>query len=296
MKSLLFVIALAMGPAAIADTTTLNFNEFGSAIPIDAASVTDLGVTFLFSGGTSIYNYNLGGGTVLVSDPALAGPTSGILTLDFAHPTYILAFDLALESAEAIRGAYTVTLGANSSPEDTAPIDFFSEGHYSYAGSTPLTSAVITFDSSAAPDFALDNLTFETETPEPRTAGLIGLILVAWAPQPSVAAIHVRNRELPDHQFGRRARLAADSLGGRSLIHGDFQVARAAHDQENLSGARFGIVVGQDLDLAGAEVHGEILLFQVGEAVDVEVGNDIPETVDFQHAAGPGAFAGALGF
>jgi hypothetical protein len=179
MKSLLVLLTLAIGPAAIADTTTLNFDEFGTSFPIDAASVRGLGVTFLFSGGTALYNYSLGGGTVLVSDPALAGPTSGALTLDFAFPTQILSFDIAMESADPISNAYTVTWGGNSFSGDTAPLDFFSEGYYSYAGSTSITSALITFDSNSAPGFALDNLTFETETPEPGTTALIGAVLVA---------------------------------------------------------------------------------------------------------------------
>jgi hypothetical protein len=186
MKTLLVLLPLIIAPAAFAGTVILNFNEFGTAAPIDATSVSGVGVTFLFSGGTAIYNDSVGGGTILVSDPALTGPTSGTLTLNFDYSTPILAFDIAMASGESITRAYMVTIGTDSYSGDTAPQPdgVISEGHFSYSGSTPIPSAVITFDSIDAPAFALDNLTFDpldsnqTVTPEPGTI-LIGAALMA---------------------------------------------------------------------------------------------------------------------
>ncbi len=168
MRRLLVLLsALVCASAAFAGTMTLDFGEFGTSSTVDATTVTWLGVTFGFSGGSLTYNGAIGGGTALVTDPALMGTTSGVLTLNFASPTTILDFDIALESVLPIPAAYTVTVGLNSYLGNTAPLSVFSEDHFTYSGGSPISTAVITFDSNSAPGFALDNLTFDSPAGPP---------------------------------------------------------------------------------------------------------------------------------
>ena len=173
LPSLLLLTALANAPAVFATTVQIHFDELGTGSAVDANNQHLLGVLFQFSGGTAQYNGVIGsaGNAALVSDPALIGPTSGTLSLTFDSPTTIVAFDIAMESIDPISAAYTVSLPGNAPLSgDTAPILMFSEGHFQYDGS-PISSATITF-SNAAPEFALDNLTFGN--PEPGTSLLLG--------------------------------------------------------------------------------------------------------------------------
>lgn len=173
LPSLLLLTALANAPTVFATTVQIHFDELGTGSPVDANNQHLLGVLFQFSGGSAQYNGVVGsaGNTALVSDPVLMGPTSGTLSLTFDRPTTILAFDIAMESIDALSDAYTVSLPGNAPLSgDTAPIMFFSEGHFSYEGSA-VSSAIITF-SNAAPEFGLDNLTFGN--PEPGTSLLLG--------------------------------------------------------------------------------------------------------------------------
>lgn len=181
--SVLLLTAVSCVSPALAATITLHFDELGTSSPV-SLPVSESGVTFGFSPGSAVYNGSIGAvpgfSTVNVSDPALNGPTSGTLTLDFAIPITILEFDIAMESVDPIPNAYTVTIGTNSFSGDTTPMMMYSEGSFSYPGQAAFSSASITF-SNAAPEFALDNLTFGT--PEPGTGLPIvgGLLALAAA-------------------------------------------------------------------------------------------------------------------
>lgn len=160
--------------------SVLHFDEFGTFSLLNANTLSVSGVTFHFSPGTAYYNGNIGAAEVLVSDPLLTGPTTGMLTLDFDNPTPLLQFDVVLASVDTIDSAFTVVLSDGSvlvGSTTPQPGGFFSEGSFLYTGA-PITSAAITFfngtDSFSADvtDFGLDNLAFET--PEPSTPLLLG--------------------------------------------------------------------------------------------------------------------------
>lgn len=175
----LLPIALALVPQTFAGTAILHFDEFGTNPQIDVNSVSGLGVSFLFTPGTAVYNGGIGAGTTVnLSDPVLVGPTSGTLMLAFDSPIDFLSFDIALESVDAISNAYNVTMGGNSFSGDTAPQIVFSEGHFAYSGIGTFTSATITF-SNAAPEFAIDNLSFGA--PEPSTGLPVGAAAMVLA-------------------------------------------------------------------------------------------------------------------
>lgn len=185
--------ALLFGAAAPA--TTLTFDELPFQ-PVDGLSFS--GVTFGFTvGGASSLdaNYGSGGpGTItFIDDPSLEGTTEGILTLDFAEPTCDLSFGLALNTIGPVTpGAVVELYDGNgilfgSEAVDLDSIVFFSEGLFSWTGTTPLARAVIGFDFTAADRFVIDNLSYNNVVCVPEGGGIwggIGLGTVAslaWA-------------------------------------------------------------------------------------------------------------------
>jgi PEP-CTERM motif len=185
MKIRHFVLAgFCATQAMVAATVQIHFDELGTSPAINLNNLHTSGVLFNFSGGSAVYNGSVGtsGAATLVSDPLLVGDTSGALTLTFDFPTDFLQFDIAMASGNFIQNAYTVTIpGTAPISGDTTPILIISEGSFFYSG-TPFSQAVITF-SNAAPQFGLDNLTFDppAAAPEPGTLLFMGTALFGLA-------------------------------------------------------------------------------------------------------------------
>jgi hypothetical protein len=155
-----------------ASATTLTFNE----LPFQSVNgVTVQGVTFTFtisgSPSSDAYYGSPGPGSLTyVSDPVLEANAYGTLTLDFANPTTVVRFGIALDTFISQAPGFTVALYNASQqvigvfPVNTSPLISFSEGQFNYDGS-PVKRAVITInDPSEAYRFALDNLTYN-QTP-----------------------------------------------------------------------------------------------------------------------------------
>jgi len=183
----LFVATLVLCGTGTAGVVTLTFGELPQQ-SVDGLSYQ--GVTFGFTeGGTSSSNaiYDFITGAPLapkLTDPVLDGPSDGTLTLTFATPTPILAFDVALAITSTQLNGVTVqlfgpqTITPNPVNVETDPLVFLSEGSFSYNNAAaPITQAVITFSQADSnPAFALDNLTFDPPdpAPEPGTLSLVG--------------------------------------------------------------------------------------------------------------------------
>jgi len=172
MKKLLSILSvlmvLACSRAAGAAPITLTFDELPFQ-PVDGLSF--MGVTFHFTVGgvpSTNANYNSGGpGTITyVQDPSLEGDAAGTLTLDFDTPTPVLQFGVALAAVGSLATGCSIELFDSDLASigvidvATASIISFTESRFSYRG-RPVSRAVITFNSAAAPRFALDNLTFD---------------------------------------------------------------------------------------------------------------------------------------
>jgi hypothetical protein len=165
------VFAVLLVPAsalAVKQTVTLRFDEL-STRPANGVSIN--GVTFRYDiGGApstdATYNAFGPGSTTFVQDPSLEGSTSGRLTLAFDRPTGTLAFGLALSTFGSLSPGATVQLfnpGGHSRGVialNTSSIVSFTEGRFTYSGGA-IGRAVITFNSTFAARFALDNLSFE---------------------------------------------------------------------------------------------------------------------------------------
>ena len=170
-----------------ASSTTLNFDE----IPFQ--SVDDLayaGVTFDFKVGgadsTEAFYNSFGPGTLtFVDDPSLTGDSAGVLMLDFAVPTSVVEFGLALNTADELSPGFRVELFSpdlmtlGETPVDVFPTAGalgFSENRFEYSG-TPVSRAIIHFTHQPG-SFALDNLTF-LPVPEPSSTLPVTVALIA---------------------------------------------------------------------------------------------------------------------
>ncbi len=156
--------------------------------PVDDLSVKGVTFDFKIEGADSIdaFYRSFGPGTLQhIDDPSLTGNSTGVLTLDFAAPTDVLEFAVALNTADPLTPGITVELfDASQQSLAVVPVDTvatvdqtgFSEGLFVYSG-TPLLRAVLDF-ADAPGSFALDNLVHNV--PEPSTFGLclLGLALM----------------------------------------------------------------------------------------------------------------------
>jgi hypothetical protein len=199
---LLFALLLTVPGAAF--STTLTFNEFGTAPLIGVNGFYTQGVTFSFASG-AFYNQSIGtaGNALLSVDPVLSGPTSGELTVTFDNATPILQFDILLLSISTIDNssqdgnggpAYSVLLsnGLRFNRGTTPQVaNGYSEGAFAYSGA-PITDATISFFNGTDANgmrvtaFGVDNFTYVA--PEPASffglaSGLVALGMIR-RPQP----------------------------------------------------------------------------------------------------------------
>ncbi len=190
MKKFLAVCVLAtlMSAGAAEAAVTLTFDELPYQT-VDGLSYE--GITFGFSidGNPSAdAHYNAIGPGVLtyVQDSSLEGNARGVLTLDFASPTNLLEFGLALDTRRPVTDAYTVELfdktmtSLGTITDSTDPLILWSEGMFSYTGAA-ISRAVISFNDQYARRFALDNLTANTiPAPGAILLGSLGAGCVGW--------------------------------------------------------------------------------------------------------------------
>ena len=177
-------LLLTLAGTASSRAGFIDFGELPNQ-PVNGLSLQGVSFDFDIAGLPSLdARFNslaLGTNTTLnLSSPTLEGNAGGILTLDFAQPVSVLSFSLARLTGLSLTGA-TVSLfdsaltGFATTPVNISKLVTYSEGLFSYSGSTPVQRAVVSFDAGAGPRFAIDNLAF-TPVPEPGTM-LAGVLL-----------------------------------------------------------------------------------------------------------------------
>ncbi len=194
-KLVLICMVIGLTSVGVANAAvTLTFDELPTQ-PVNG--LTYKGVTFGFTVGGSpstdaLYS-DVGPGLItFLQDTTLEGNSAGILTLDFAQPTDMLQFGIALNSFDPALPGYSVQLFGDSLAwvaslsQNTYPLMIWSEDLFSYSGA-PITRAIIDFNEQAAGRFALDNLTFNpvgsiNAIPAPGAILLssIGVGFVSW--------------------------------------------------------------------------------------------------------------------
>jgi len=184
----ILVLAVLMSAGTAQAASTLTFDE----LPYQSVdSLSYGGVTFGFTVGgspsTDAY-YGAGGPGALtyLQGGSLEGNARGILILDFASPTNLLEFGLALNTTTPLTGAYTVELFDKSLgsigiiSENTNPLIYWSEDKFSYSG-TLVSRVAINFNEQYARRFAIDNLSTNTiPAPGAILLGSIGVSCVGW--------------------------------------------------------------------------------------------------------------------
>jgi hypothetical protein len=178
MKNI-FLTAAALAAAAPACAVTLTFEELATQ-PVQGLSTN--GVTFGFTVGTqtsqdAVYHRTGPTGSRVVSGAALEGDARGVLTLNFASPTPVINFGVALTAPSSLTPGLTVRLlgpGAqaiSTQSLNTIAAGSLSEGAFNFSG-TLLSSAVIDFNEGLLTSpfrFAIDNLTVQPGTSLPGT-------------------------------------------------------------------------------------------------------------------------------
>lgn len=185
----ILMLAALMSAGTAEAASTLTFDELPYQ-SVDGLSYD--GVTFGFTVGgspsTDAYYGAIGPGALIhLQDKSLEGSARGILTLDFASPTNLLEFGIALNTKSQVTGAYTVELFDESlgsigiTSEDTNPLICWSEGKFSYSSGTAISRAVIDFNEQYSRRFAMDNLNTNTiPAPGAILLGSIGVSCVGW--------------------------------------------------------------------------------------------------------------------
>lgn len=179
--------ALISGGAAEA-AVTLTFDELPYQ-PVDGLTYGNVTFGFTISGhpSTDAHYGDIGPGALTyLQDKSLEGNARGILTLDFAAPTNLLEFGVALNTKKPVAHAYKVELfdaaltSLGTTTKNTSPLILWSEGRFEYSG-TPISRAVIDFNQCHARRFAIDNLATNTiPAPGAILLGSIGAGCVGW--------------------------------------------------------------------------------------------------------------------
>ncbi len=106
------------------------------------------------------------------------GDDSGILTMFLPSPVTMFGYGYAILSASAVPDATTISVfdGATllgTLSYDGVPDPGFAGGFAGIQSTTPFDQVQVTFNFSAAPAFALDNITTNSVVPEPSTVFLV---------------------------------------------------------------------------------------------------------------------------
>jgi hypothetical protein len=200
---LVLALFLFLGGALSLSTAQAGVISVGpGAFPASAAPITftglstNLEVNGLTVGGV-LFSYSLGNGNVVIDDgPGVTnnisppnvvsvGNDTGILTLTLPGLETMFGYGYAILNTGAVTNATTITLFSGATNVGTlsyagVPDPFFTGGFAGIQSTIPFNSVQLTFNSVAAPAFALDNVLFAVPEPSAILLVLTGCAGLFW--------------------------------------------------------------------------------------------------------------------
>ena len=178
----------AVGPGAFGATSTLiTFTGL-----LDGTEVNGLSV------GGVLFSYSLGNGSVVIDggpgvtnninppNVVSGGNPSGVVRLTLPGFFDMVGYGYAILNVTAVSNATTINLfsgttNVGSLSYNGVPDPFFTGGFAGIQSTIPFDNITLSFNSTAAPAFALDNIRITSAIPEPSTmllmlSGAVGLL------------------------------------------------------------------------------------------------------------------------
>jgi hypothetical protein len=177
---------IAVGPAGFPDgTTVLDFASLVDGTEVNGLTLS--GVHFVYTIGGSPRNgavqIDQGPGTtnhITVPNILSVGDNTGVLSVNLPSSVNLFGYGFAIFSEEDVAdatriSAFNGTTLVGSLSFFGTPDPFFTGGFAGIQSTTAFNRLELTFNSSVAPAFALDNLAFASTVPEPSSLFLAAL-------------------------------------------------------------------------------------------------------------------------
>jgi PEP-CTERM motif-containing protein len=176
---------MAIGPGAFPSGSLLiDFTGLANGTEVNGLSVGGVGFTYTVGGIPTNGAVIIDGGpgtTNNISPPNIVsvGNNTGILAMTLPGPTTLFGYGYAILASGTVPNATTISLLSGSTPVGSlsylgTPDPNFTGGFAGIQSTIPFDVVDVTFNSSAAPAFALDNVRVaNTAVPEPTTLLLL---------------------------------------------------------------------------------------------------------------------------
>ena len=195
-SSIILVVGIVLSASnALGSTMSVGIGAFGPGSTLttftglaDGTEVNGLtvnGILFNYSLGNGQVQIGIGPGTTNNMAPpnvVSVGINTGVLSMTLPSFVDTVGYDYAELTQGAVRAATTISLFSGATPVGAlsyngVPDPLFTGGFAGIESTIPFNSVRVTFNSVAAPAFALDNIRTATTTvpvPEPSTMLLLG--------------------------------------------------------------------------------------------------------------------------
>ena len=199
-SSMILLVAIVLSAShAVGSTMSVGIGVFGPGSTLttftglaDGTEVNGLTVNGI------LFNYSLGNGQVQIdggpgdtnniAPPNIVsvGNNTGVLSMTLPSFAGAFGYGYAVLSTGAVTAATTIALFSGANPVGSlsyngVPDPLFTGGFAGIESTIPFNSVRVTFNSVAAPAFALDNIrTATTTVPEPSTMLLLGAGITAF--------------------------------------------------------------------------------------------------------------------